>query len=472
MVYVCGNDRDYNYWESLGNTDWGYKSVLPFMKLSEHNLNSTVVGNGTYHGTKGPLYVESTPGSDPINAVIIAAWNQLGYKTIPDYNAQDYNGVVELQSTIYLGERMNAWRAFLSGVYKDRPNLKIFLNSQVTKVIFADKKAIGVNIRTNNSECLNIQLIAKKEVILSGGTYGTTKIMLQSGLGRLPDLQPHGIAQVADLNVGHHFIDHVYGMIWVALNPSVAGETIVDVLSASLNYFGTRNGPFSQSGSLNCDAFINLTDPTAPYPDVQYAFLHIEKQQQFLAELLADINLKDEFIAKLLALNRNYQLIAIEVVVLKPYSTGRVELRSSDPLDTPKITTGYLTDVEGRDKKLMIAGINKLKALLNTTSFKATQAHIVDFNICTNFPLFSDSYLECYVTYFTANLWHQSGTCKMGNSSDPDAVVDPKLNVYNVTNLRVCDTSIYPTMPSGNTQCPTYMVGERCADFIKKTWGL
>lgn len=469
MVYVCGNDRNFDHWESLGNTDWGYSSILPFQKKSENNLDNSIVGNGKYHSKGGPLTVSTLRNEDKLIKILQDGWGELKYKKIPDYNAQDYNGIVVLQATIKGGERENAWRAFMAP-NTDRPNLRIFLNSHVSNITFSGKKATGVNLITSNSECPHIHLTATKEVIISGGTFGTTKIMLQSGIGRSADLSPHGIPQVADLNTGYNLMDHCYGMVFIALDPDVVGQNILGVMGDALNYLVTRTGPLSEIGSLTADAFINLTDPNAVYPDVQYAFYRFEKTQQFFGEILSNFNLKDEFVAKLVNVNQQYEIIATEVVILSPKSRGNVKLRSSDPLAHPKITTGYLTDPDGEDIKTVVGGINKLKELVKTKPFTDAKAKLVDLGLCPGYDLFSDDYIKCYIKSFTANLWHQSGTCKMGPSSDPDAVVDPTLKVYNVTNLRVCDASIFPTIPSGNTQCPTYMVGERCADFIKKDW--
>lgn len=475
MVYVCGNDRDYNHWKELGNDEWGYDDILPFQKRSEHNTDPSIAADTNHHSDKGLLYVSTMPNKNTLIPQLHEGWKQLGYRSLKDYNAQFYNGMVNLQATVYKNERMTAWRAFLAPFWRERPNLKVFMQSQVSEVIFEDvggvKRAVGVQVITDNPKCPVIPIMANNEVILSGGTFGTTKIMLQSGIGRRTDLDPHGITQIADLNVGYNLQDHAYAMVWFEVNGKTAKtQTLLGIMLDTLKYVFARKGQFSEIGSLCADSFINITDPDAKYPDCQYAYFHLEKNQQFIEELLSNFNLKTEYIAQISKVSKRAQVVSVEVVVINPKSRGRYELRGKDPRLHPKITSNYYTDEEGYDLDTTKKGIHKLIELLNTDVMKEAGARLIDFGICKEFEFFSDDYIECYVTYFSANLWHPSGTCKMGPDKDKDSVVDQHLRVKKVTNLRACTACIFPTIPSGNTQCPCYMVGERCADFILKQW--
>lgn len=465
MVYLCGNDRDYDLWESLGNTNWGYASVLPYFKKSENNLDPNIVGNGTYHSTGGPLDI-STNIMDPFIPTLEAAFNQTGYKKLKDYNSRQYNGFVMVQSTTKNGERVNSYRAFLAPV-KDRPNLKFFKNSHVTNVLFSGTKAVGVNILTGKASCRNIKVTARKEVILSAGTFGTTKIMLQSGLGRSEDLTPHNIKQVADLNVGNNYAEHAYAIPWIAINPDADTQTTFDVLIQSFQYLSSRSGPFRTLGTVYAEGLINTQDVNATYPDIQMTFYRFEKGQQFFDSILANFGYTDHYISQLVNINKKYQVMSVFVTPLNPLSRGTVKLRSNNPLDRPIINTNFFNVTSDLDT--LVRGCLRLVDLVNTKAMQNAKANFVKFDIpeCDAFDFLSDPYWRCYSKYVTGNEWHPSGTSKMGNSSDPNAVVDPQLKVYNVTNLRVCDASIFPTQPSSNTQCIAYMVGEKCADFVK-----
>lgn len=464
MVWVCGNDRDYDLWASQGNPGWDYASVLPYMKKCENNTNSNMTAQ--YHGTSGPLTVSTSANADPYLPVLEAAYNQVGYKTVKDYNARTYNGFVSLQSTIKDGERMSSYRAFLAP-NRNRPNLFFMKNSVVTKVLFSGTKATGVNVWSNISSCLNIKLTATREVILSAGTYGSTKIMLQSGLGKAADLAVGGVAQVKDLSVGYNLMDHVYAINFITVNPDAANQTTIDILLQCSEYFTIRKGPFTEIGTVNSNGFINTLDVNGTYPDIQHVHYRFPKSQEYLNTILSNFNLKDEFITALNTINAQFEIIMTFSTLLNPKSRGTIKLRSSDPLAPPSINTGYFTDPD--DVATVLRGINKLQDLINTPAMQNTSAALVKFNIteCNPLPYPSDDYWKCYIKYFTANLWHPSGTNKMGNSTATGAVVDANLKVHGIQNLRVADASIMPTIPSGNTQCPVYMIGEKAADIIK-----
>jgi choline dehydrogenase len=207
MLYVCGTDRDYDSWAAKGNVGWDYNSILPLIKRSEGNTDIVISDNG-YHGTTGTLKVSSI-GRDPFTDSLEAGFNQLGYKSMADYNAQTYNGFVRLQVTIDGGERSSAYRAFLVPA-KNRTNLFVMKDSLVTRIIFKGNKATGVLVETAELLCPSIKLFATKEVIISAGSLGSPKILLQSGIGRPADL-PAGITPRKDLPVGYNLQDRSCG---------------------------------------------------------------------------------------------------------------------------------------------------------------------------------------------------------------------------------------------------------------------
>ena len=162
--------------------------------------------------------------------------------------------------------------------------------------------------------------------------------------------------------------------------------------------------------------------------------------------------------------------LLVFTILLNPFSRGSVKLRSSNTNDAPIIKSGYFED--NRDVDTMIRGINKFKQLVTTTRFKSLKSSIIKFPIpkCDPLPYPSDEYEKCYIKYFSAFLWHPSGTCKMGKSNDATSVVDSRLKVRGFSYLRVADASVMPVITTGNTQCPTYAIGQKAADLIKAAW--
>jgi choline dehydrogenase len=469
MIFVCGADKDFNTWAAQGNTGWDHNSLLPYFRKFESNTNNDTVQykNGLYHGTSGPLTVSDYGSTDPLIPTIKAGFNQSGYKENRDWNSKEYNGLVEVQGTIKGGERMSAARAFLLP-YKTRPNLTVMKGSLVEKVLFSGTKAIGVNIVTKNANCFNIQVYARKEVILAAGALGTPKILQKSGIGRPADLTPFGIPQVKNLAVGENFQDHAKSNHFIKMNPSVEDQDQGDIVAQGIAYLTSRTGKFSNLNVMNYNAFINTTDPNAMYPDVHYIFYKFEKSQEFMGDVLKRFSLKPEYIDQLVAINEDYEILMAFNELTNPVAKGTVKLRSKNVWDYPKIVTNYLDNPTDTDT--MLRGYRKLEELVATPAFQSLSAELIKLNIteCDALPYPSDAYRRCYIKYFTGSEWHPSGTTKMGPSTDPTAVVDARLRVHGIQGLRVADAGIMPNVPTSNIQCVVYMIGEKAADMIKQ----
>ena len=472
MLYVCGTDRDYDNWAASGATGWDYNSVLPYIKKSENNTNPAIVGTGTYHGTTGPLTVTNFPNNDYLIPVLEAGFNQLGYSAILDYNSRQYNGFVKLQGTIKGGERMSSYRAMIQPV-KNNTNLYIMKYSTATKINFSGTRAVSVTITMPNnglfSRCPIITATATKEIIVSAGGLLSPKLLQQSGIGKPADL-PAGIPLVKNLPVGDNLMDHVYAIHFIKLNPNARNQTALDVLAQGFEYITNRTGPMTGLSTLNAQGIINTTDPAAKYPEIQYHKYRFEKSQEYLGIVLLNFGFKDEYINQLININAFYEILMVWSTLMQPFSRGSVKLNGTNPANLPIITSGYLTDPQ--DAVTLIRGINKLKDLVATPAMQAYNSSIIQFSIpeCDPLPYPSDAYETCYLKYFTGSEWHYSGTCRMGRTTDATTVVDPSLKVLGFTNLRVCDASVMPMVTTGNTQCPTYMIGQKCADYIKAAW--
>ena len=472
MLYVCGTDRDYDNWAASGATGWDYNSVLPYIKKSENNTNAATVGTGTYHGNAGPLTVSDYQGNDYLVPVLQAGYNALGYKTLTDFNAKQYNGFVKMQGTIKGGERVSAYRAMIQPV-KNITNLYIMKYSTATKINFSGTKAVSVTITMPTSLyytfCPTITVSATKEIIVAGGAVGSAKLLQLSGIGKPADL-PAGVTLVKNLPVGDNLNDHVYSTHFIQLNPGAVNQTLLDILAQTYEYYIYRTGPMAALSTMHAQGIINTTDATAVYPEIQNIKYRFEKSQEYLNSVLANFGFKDEHIARLVNINANYEILMVFATLLNPFSRGSVKLRSSNPADAPIITSGYFSD--SRDVDTVLRGINKLRALVATTGMQNYTSSMIKFVIpeCDPLPYPSDAYDRCYIKYFSASLWHPSGTTRMGRTTDATSVVDPSLKLLGYTNIRVCDAGVMPFVTSGNTQCPTYMIGQKCADYIKAAW--
>lgn len=472
MMYICGTDQDYDGWAALGNTGWSYKDVLPYIKRSEDNQDPDIFGNGTYHGTDGGLTVSSYANIDPITPLFSEAYDDLGYKIMNDYNARQYNGFVKVQGTIRGGERCSSYRAFIAPVMDD-PNLYIMKHSLAVKINFNSNgtQATSVTVQTNCIDCPTISLIPKKEIIVSAGGFGSPQVLQRSGIGRAADLAPLNITQIKDLNVGNHLEDHVFAMLAFTINPNSRPMNPFDLLYQSGLYYYNRSGPFAAPTISHVQGFINTLDVNATYPEVQLIPNHYPRQQVYFDKVQTDFGFKDEHIKTFVDANNNSEILTVLVTLLRPYSKGSVKISSSsDPNAEPIITSGYFIDP--RDIDTMVRGIQKVVALMNTTSMEPLKPAAVHFNLpeCDVYTFSSDDYWKCYIKYFTTTLWHPTGTCKMGPASDPDAVVGPNLKIHGIMNVRVADASIMPVITTGNTQCPCYMIGQNAADLIKADW--
>jgi len=352
-----------------------------------------------------------------------------------------------------------------------RSNLYVLRNGLVTKLLWTNTttgiKVTGVSFNTKDSSCPVITATATRETILSAGALGTPKILQQSGIGKAADLQAFNIPQIKELPVGDNFQDHVTAVMYFKGRPNAPAVDITTLMNSANVYLNNRTGSFSSFGMVDYNGFVNVNNKTAGIPDVQFMFYRFDRYQQDFVDILTSFGYKDEYITQLKNVNDQVEVIVAFVLLLKPKSRGTVKLRSADPNDAPKITTNYLEDAD--DRATLLAGYRQLQEIFSTAAMTSNNVTQLQLNIseCDSLTYDSDDYVDCYFRYFTSSMWHPAGTAKMGNSSDPGAVVDERLRVRGIQKLRVADASIMPTVPRSNTQCPVYAIGEKAAIMIK-----
>ncbi|PSN33241.1 Glucose dehydrogenase [FAD, quinone] [Blattella germanica] len=460
MMYMRGHARDYNDWAQAGNTGWSYDEVLPYFMKSEDNLQVNDMDRG-FHGVGGLLTVTQFPHRPPLAEAFLQAGQELGYPADVDLNGRSYTGFVIAQTTSRNGSRVSSARAFLRPA-RDRPNLHVLLNATATKVLInpSTKTAYGVEFVRNGRRQT---AIASKEVVLSAGTLNSPHLLLLSGVGPREELARVRVPLVHDLRgVGQNLHNHVAVFINFLVNENATHD--LD-WAAATEYLLHRKGPLSSTGLSQVTAKLNskYADPSGDHPDVQMFF------GGYLANCARTGVVGEPEDPENPHAKRH---VTISPVVLHPKSRGYLTLRSNNPMDPPLMYANYFTDPS--DMATLLDAINMTLKLGNTRVLRQGFGFELDKTphpACANkYPFGTDGYWECYARTETGPENHQVGTCRMGPSSDPMAVVDPQLQVYGVKRLRVMDCSIIPTVVSGNTNAPAIMIAEKGTDMIKQLW--
>lgn len=427
MVYHRGNTLDYDNWEALGNIGWGWKNVKRYYEKSLK---------------PGGLVLGTFENFDHFMDTIESGAQELGQRLVDGFEEDRYTGYARAKVFASNGRRKNSGKMFLAAV-KNRENLHVVKHSIAKKIHFSRDglRADSVEFVYKGTQKFNIK--ARKEVILAGGTIGSAKLLLLSGIGPAHHLQSLSIPMVKNLSVGYNYQDHVR----VPLFYSYTGRSHdrQESLSNMEKFLLYNEGPLTARNMIFLQAFIN-SDPSSnsTYPDLQFS----------------------HYTSKDVLPNSGFY--EVDTLLLRPKSRGSLLLASDNYLDDPLIFPNYFDNPE--DRIPIIRGLKYQLAFRNTAAFKAEGASLINFIIpecLEDFQLESDDYLNCYITYMSANCYHSVGTTKMGPLSDPDAVVDNTLKVIGIAGLRVGDNSIMPNIISGNTNAPAIMIAERLADFVK-----
>nr|XP_018911112.1 PREDICTED: glucose dehydrogenase [FAD, quinone]-like [Bemisia tabaci] len=473
MFYVRGNRKDYDAWESQGNSGWNHRETLKYFKKSENVENVYIKADDglmKYHGTGGYLSVDSFNSTPHYLADhYISAAAELGYGLLTCVNGETQTGYSFLSATVSQGRRCSAAKAFLKPA-RDRDNLKVSTERTVTKILLRQKskKAYGVELSVYDR---TVRVHAKKEVILSAGSIGSPQLMMVSGIGPKSHLEEMGVDFIQDLPVGKNLQDHVALPIVVAYNDQLINKTdCLDAYDSFYQFLRKSSGPLTNLGFNSFTGFISTTE-TKDYPDIQiHHFTFAKNDSKALGTFLKGYGFLEDTEKSVLEINSKSDVTLVIPALLRPKSRGQILLQSANVTDKPIIISGFLNDTD--DVAKLIDAIKFVQKFVKTESLTRIGAEIKRINMkgCEAEEFQSDKYWKCMLHHMASSLYHTVGTCKMGPKSDPTAVVDHSLKVHGIDRLRVVDASIMPTIVSGNTNAAVMMIGEKAADMILHRW--
>ena len=435
MVFVRGNALDYEGWRQSGCEGWGYADVMPYFKRMETYSG----GEDDFRGIDGPLHVHRAEPKEPLALAFIEAGKQAGYKTTDDISGYCQEGFGVFDRTVFKGERWSAARAYLDPV-RSHSNLTVVTHALVQRVVINENRATGVIYQNEKGRLVSASAI--KEVILSAGAVGSPHLLMLSGIGPEDHLDSMGIDVKADLpGVGQNLNDHPdFVLKYKCLQPvSLWPKTKpLAMAAAGVQWLLTREG-ICASNHFDALACIR-SGAGVEYPDLQITISPIAVDDNWAP-------LKEH-------------AFQIHVGLMRAHSRGRIELRSNDPADTPRIFVNYLQDQ--RDRELLRKGIRLVRELVEQPAF----TNLKGDEIFPGPDIQSDGDLDKKLNTHTTTQWHLSCTARMGAATDRYAVVDACGQVHGFSGLRVVDASIMPFVTNGNTNAPTIMIAEKLSDVI------
>jgi choline dehydrogenase len=438
MLYVRGNPRDYDLWRQAGCEGWSHADVLPYFKRAEGSWR----GEGDYHGGSGPLGVSPTDVTNLNFELIRETAEAAGIPFTDDFSGAKPEGFGIVDLTIKNGVRASASRVYLRPAMR-RGNLTVITNALTRRILIERGRAIGVSYLLGGSE---VEARARREVILSGGSYNSPQILLLSGVGPSADLSELGIETVVDLpGVGKNLSEHVVFHVQFAMKRPITflSRLRADrVALSALQWALFRTGDFATQ-ALTALAFVR-SRPELERPDIQLFFNSVRMDAKVWFPGLTP---------------RQEHMLEGYPSLNYPESRGEVTLGSTDPRDSPRIKLNFLS-TEG-DRTTARACIRLVRRIYNTPPL----GDLIDRETSPGPSVVSDADLDAFTRRAAEVGHHPVGTCAMGIG--PMSVVDPQLRVRGVEGLRVVDASVMPTVPGGNTNGPTIMIAERAADLIR-----
>lgn len=435
LVYVRGNPLDFELWQEQGAQGWGYANVLPYFKRAERRDE----GGDSYRGSDGPLDTRYGPMRNPLYQAWIDAAAQAGYPITSDINGEQQEGFGRMDMTVRDGARCSAAKAYLRPAMK-RPNLVVVTHAMAEEIVMEGKRAVGIRYwRAGQPHVAR----ASREVILSGGPINSPQLLMLSGIGPAAELRRHGIDIVADRpGVGANLQDHLEFYFQVACKQPVSLYPYMNWFAKGLigaQWLLTRKGLGATNHFESC-GFIR-SRAGIKYPDIQYHFFPLAVRYD----------------GKSMVEGHGFQA---HVSPMRSKSRGSITLRSADAMDKPVIRFNYMSHPD--DWIEMRAGVRLTREIFAQPAFDPFRGE----EIAPGADIVTDDQIDAFIREKIESGYHPCGTCKIGSAEDPMAVVDSELRVIGVDGLRVVDSSVMPSITTGNLNAPTIMIGEKGADHI------
>jgi choline dehydrogenase len=435
LVYIRGNPQDFDGWSAQGATGWAYRDVLPYFRRAEKRQE----GGNEYRGDSGKLETRYGTVSNPLHAAWLAAAAEAGYPSTADVNGFQQEGFGRMDMTVAGGRRCSASNAYLRPALR-RPNLTVLTHALATRILFEGRRATGLEYRRGG---VTHRVRIAGELILSGGPINSPQLLKLSGVGPAAELRAHDIPVVHDLpGVGENLQDHLEFYFQVACKEPISLYSSINLWSRALigaRWLLRKDGLGATNHFETC-GFIR-SRPGVPYPDIQYHFLPMAVAYD----------------GSSLAQEHGFQA---HVGPMRSKSRGWVRLASSNPLDKPRILLNYLSEPE--DWTEMRACVRLTREIFGQRAFDRYRGREIQpgENVQT------DEQIDAFIRAKVESAYHPSCSCKMGSAQDPMAVVDPETRVHGLQGLRVVDSSIMPSITTGNLNAPTIMLAEKAADHI------
>ena len=441
LLWIRGQSNDYDNWRQQGNKGWGWDDVLPYFIKSENNE----LGKDKFHSDEGPIMVANKKIKLKMLDEFINAAEETGIPKVNDFNTGDNFGVGFFQFTTTFNKlglklRYSAAKGYLNPA-KKRSNLKIITNAHVQKINFEGKKATGIEYFLGENLS---KISANKEVILCAGSIGSPHILQVSGIGDGDKLSKIGIDLIKNLKgVGKNLQDHLmFRPVYKVKNLKSLNKKINSLFGKfliGLEYIFNQSGPMTMGASQVCG--FAKSDSSRETPNLQF---HV---QPISTDILGATKLHD------------FDGITPTVANIRPSSRGEINIVSKNIKDNPKIKMNYLSTDD--DRYVAAQGLKLVrKIMLDTETFKKYEPE----EYRPGADIKDDEELVKAGCDYTQTIFHPVGTCKMGQ--DENSVVNDRLKVHGVENLRVVDASIMPNITSGNTNAPTIMIAEKASDMI------
>ena len=435
LVYVRGNPLDFERWQEDGAQGWGYADVLPYFRRAE----SREEGGDAYRGSDGPLHTRYGSMQNPLHQAWFDAAQQAGYPLTSDINGAQQEGFGRMDMTVKRGVRSSAANAYLRPAMK-RSNVQVITHALATRIVFDGKRAVGVEYERGGKRHV---VHSAREIILAGGPINSPQLLKLSGIGPVDELKAKGIALIADRpGVGANLQDHLEFYFQMACTKPVTLYSSMNLFAKALigarwllrqDGLGATNH-FESCGFIRSRAGIR-------YPNIQYHFLPMAVAYD----------------GSTMATEHGFQA---HVGPMRSKSRGSVTLRSPDPHDKPVIRFNYMSHPD--DWAEMRACVRLTREIFQQPAFAPFRGR----EIQPGADVTSDEAIDTFIADKVESAYHPSCTCKIGRVDDPMAVVDAELRVIGVVGLRVVDSSVMPSVTTGNLNAPTIMIGEKGADHI------